>query len=75
MPFDELAQWCRAAGDRSPRAREFKRQLHPVVGQPGQITPEVYERWTSDDKLETQAAVDKRFRDLWNACFPTEAIA
>lgn len=73
--FDELAQWCRAAGDRSPRSREFKKQLHSVVKRPGQITPETYERWTCDDKLETQEAVDKRFKDLWNACFPAEAIA
>ncbi|MDI1313283.1 hypothetical protein [Prosthecobacter sp.] len=70
----ELARWCRAAWPSSSRAREFKEQLRNAINTPGLITPEMYEKWTSDDKLETQEAVNMRLKDLWNACFPAESI-
>jgi hypothetical protein len=71
----ELARWCHAAWPSSGRAREFKEQLRKAIYTSGQITPEVYEKWTSDDKLETQEAVDSRLKELWNACFPDELIS
>lgn len=72
--FDELVRWCQDAKSDSVTVDEFKAALRCAVRKTINITPEVYERWTHDDSLETQEAVDKRLKELWNACFPAEAI-
>jgi len=72
--FDELAEWCRKAWPATQLARDFKKQLQAAINNPGQITPQIYRSWTSDDNLETQEAVNTRLDELWNACFPDEAI-
>ncbi len=72
--FDELAEWCRESWQNSSLLQDFKEQLRSAIHSPGTITPKIYRAWTDDDNLETQEAVDARLKELWNACFPDEAI-
>lgn len=70
--LEELASWCS-----NPNLPEtgtqlmlaFKEELKQALGQPGTVTPDLYERWTDDSSYETQEEVQQRLQAIWDACF------
>lgn len=72
--LDSLAHWCQNTPPKAPHAMEFKEQLRSAINNPGEISPKTYLKWTCDDQYGTQAEVQNRLTEIWNACFPAEAI-
>ncbi len=72
--LEKLALWCRNASPASQLAVEFKQQLSAALEHPGLVNPQTYEKWTGED-MEAQGDVQERLKEIWNTCFPEEAIA
>ena len=72
--LDELADWCLKACPGTPLGRAFKEQLHAVLMEPGLLTPKTYQYWTSDCSFRTQEKLQNHLKEVWNTCFPDEAI-
>lgn len=72
--LDGLSEWCGKADFTIPRVREFKEQLLAAVKQPGLVTPQVYQSWTANRDFATQEELQEHLKEVWNACFPAEAI-
>ena len=69
--LESLANWCKTNGtpEGMAKAEQFKSELRHALENPGTVRPEIYERWTFGDELETQDAVQQRLQEIWNACF------
>lgn len=69
-----LADWCKKSYPGLGICREFKKQLHHAIQHPGLVSPKAYEIWTSDEDYPTQELLQAHFKNIWNMCFPEEAL-
>lgn len=69
-----LAEWCKKSYPGLEICCEFRKQLLDAINHPGLVSPKTYESWTDDDSYPTQELLQEHFKEVWNACFPTEAV-
>jgi len=69
-----LADWCQRSYPTLKICQEFRRQLLDVIQHPGLISPKTYEAWTLDERFATQELLQSHLKDIWNMCFPDEAV-
>jgi hypothetical protein len=69
--IEVLVNWVKNGHHTTAEAEilEFRRQLREALDKPGIITPAVYERCTGNDALDSQAKVQQRLQETWDACF------
>ncbi len=72
--LDGLASWCQKAYPEIMSCCEFRKQLLDAINQKGLVSPKTYERWTDDESYPTQEMLQRHFKEIWNACFPDEAV-
>lgn len=71
---ESLADWCKRSYPALESCREFRRQLLDAIQHPGLVSPKNYELWTLDDGFPTQELLQSHLKDIWNMCFPDEAL-
>ncbi len=69
-----LADWCKRSYPALESCREFRRQLLDAIQHPGIVSPKTYELWTFDESYPTQELLQAHFKNIWNMCFPDEAL-
>lgn len=69
-----LAEWCKKSYPGLEICREFRNQLLDAIQHPGLVSPKTYEAWTDDDSYPTQELLHEHLKEIWNACFPDEAM-
>ncbi|WP_395746545.1 hypothetical protein [Prosthecobacter sp.] len=72
--LEGLADWCQRAYPKIASCCEFRKELLDAINYPGLVSPKAYENWTDDDSYPTQELLQAHFREIWNACFPDEAM-
>jgi hypothetical protein len=69
-----LADWCKRSYPALAVCRDFRKQLLYAIQHPGFASPKDYEVWTDDEEYPTQELLQAHFKNIWNMCFPDEAI-
>lgn len=69
-----LADWCQRSYPALKICQEFRKQLLDAIQHPGLVSPKAYEIWTHDEHYPTQELLQAHLKNIWNMCFPDEAI-